>query len=116
VLWTTNYFVPSRNQRFMGTANLGMRTRLNGDMTASGTRILQNVAASGGLYTTYEAVSWASVTIVIARPRSERRCRGHAGSSCDVELRDDRNYQLRDQFFGNLKIRSRRRSSTGRPC
>jgi len=57
VLWSTNYFVPSRNQRFMGTTDLAMRTQPNGDMTANGTRMLQNVAFNEGLYTSYEAVS-----------------------------------------------------------
>jgi hypothetical protein len=56
VLWTTNYFVPSRNQRFMGTTDLALRTQANGDMTATGTRMLQNVAFNEGLYTSYESV------------------------------------------------------------
>ena len=49
VLWTTNYFLPSPDHRFMGATSLVMNTQPNGDMTASGTRHL--------LYTTLEPIS-----------------------------------------------------------
>ena len=58
VLWTTNYFAPSRNLRFMGTTDLFVNTEVTGDMTGNGTRMWQTIAIWGwGLQTSYESVS-----------------------------------------------------------
>ena len=57
VLWTTNYYPPSGNLRFMGITSLLMNTEPGGDMTAYGIRERRRPLLKGGLFKDSEEVS-----------------------------------------------------------